>query len=38
VRVIAVRRERLRSVVGRLSAEDRERLDDALLIVLGLSR
>ena len=37
-KIIAVRRERLRSIVGRLSAEDRERLDDALLIVLGLGR
>lgn len=35
-KIIAVRRERLRRVVGRLADADRERLDDALRFVLGL--
>lgn len=37
-KVSAVRRDRLRQRIGALNPADRERLDQALLIVLGLSR
>jgi len=36
-KIVAVRRERLRQVVGRLADEDAGRLDQALLLVLGLA-
>jgi mRNA interferase MazF len=37
-RLIALRRDRVRSVIGRIDAETSEKLDRALLLVLGLSR
>ncbi len=36
-KIIAVRRERLRQVIGRLAAADLEELDLALELVLGLA-
>ena len=36
-RILAVPRERVRQVIGQVSRETRERLDRALLLVLGLS-
>jgi mRNA interferase MazF len=37
-RVLAVPRERVRQVIGRLDSQTMERLDQALLLVLGLAR
>lgn len=37
-RITAVRRERVRGLVGHLDPEGQERLDRALLIALGLAR
>lgn len=37
-KMLALRRERLRAVIGRIDSETGERLDRALLIVLGLAR
>jgi mRNA interferase MazF len=37
-KLIALRRDRIRQTVGRLEEEARDRLDRALLIVLGLAR
>lgn len=37
-RLLALRRDRVRRVLGKLDAETRERLDRALLVVLGLAR
>ena len=36
-RILAVPRERVRQVIGQVNRETRERLDRALLLVLGLS-
>lgn len=36
-KMVAVRRDGLRGVVGTISSETRDRLDQALLIVLGLA-
>lgn len=37
-KMIALRRDRIRSVIGRIESPDIEQLDRALLIVLGLAR
>ena len=37
-KMIALRRNRIRSVIGQVDAETSERLDRALLLVLGLAR
>jgi mRNA interferase MazF len=37
-KMIALRRDRIRSVIGQIDAETSERLDRALLLVLGLAR
>jgi mRNA interferase MazF len=37
-KLLALRRDRIRRVVGRLDAKARDDLDRALLIVLGLAR
>jgi mRNA interferase MazF len=37
-RILAVPRERVRQVIGRLDGQTRERLDQALLLALGLAR
>jgi mRNA interferase MazF len=37
-KIVAVRRERLRRVIGRLADEDTGRLEQALLLILGLAR
>lgn len=37
-KVVALGRSRIRRVVGRLPQEDMERVDGALLVVLGLTR
>jgi mRNA interferase MazF len=37
-KMIALRRERVRRVIGRIDAETSERLDRALLVLLGLAR
>jgi mRNA interferase MazF len=37
-KVTALRRDRIRRVIGRLDPESREALDRALMIVLGLAR
>lgn len=37
-RLVALRRDRIRRVIGRIDAETSEKLDRALLLVLGLSR
>ena len=37
-KIIALRRDRVRTVIGRLSEPDLLRLDEALLLVLGLLR
>jgi mRNA interferase MazF len=37
-RITAARRDRVRNILGHLQSHDRERLDKALLIVLGLAR
>lgn len=37
-KMIALRQDRVRSVIGHIDAETSERLDRALLVVLGLAR
>jgi mRNA interferase MazF len=37
-KMIALRRDRVRSVIGHIDAETSEQLDRALLVVLGLAR
>jgi mRNA interferase MazF len=37
-KLLALRRERIRRVIGRIDAETSEQLDRALLLVLGLAR
>jgi mRNA interferase MazF len=37
-KITALRRNRLREIVGRLEADQIDRLDRALLIVLGLAK
>ena len=37
-KMLAIRRERLRHVLGSIDSEASDRLDRALLIVLGLAR
>jgi mRNA interferase MazF len=37
-KIVAVRRDRIRSAIGRLDTATGERLDRALLVVLGLAR
>ena len=37
-KMAAIRHEQIRSVIGRIDAETSERLDTALLVVLGLAR
>jgi len=37
-KLVALRRDRIRRVIGRIDAETSERLDRALLLLLGLSR
>jgi mRNA interferase MazF len=37
-KMIALRRDRVRTVIGRLDSETMEQLDRALLVVLGLAR
>jgi mRNA interferase MazF len=37
-KMIALRRDRVRRVIGRVDAETSERLDRALLVLLGLAR
>src|SRR6187551_463030 len=37
-KLVALRRDRIRRVIGRIDAEASEQLDRALLLVLGLSR
>jgi mRNA interferase MazF len=37
-KMVAVRRDRIRRVIGRINAETSEQLDRALLLVLGLAR
>jgi mRNA interferase MazF len=37
-KLIALRRDRVRSVIGRLDSETTQQLDRALLVVLGLAR
>ena len=37
-KLVALRRDRVRRVIGRIDAETSERLDRALLLVLGLAR
>ena len=37
-KLVALRRERIRRVIGRVDAETSEQLDRALLLVLGLAR
>ena len=37
-KMIALRRDRVRSVIGRLDSETTQQLDRALLVVLGLAR
>jgi mRNA interferase MazF len=37
-KLVALRRDRIRRVIGRIDAETSERLDRALLLVLGLAR
>jgi len=37
-KMVALRRDRIRSVIGEIDAETSERLDRALLLVLGLAR
>jgi mRNA interferase MazF len=37
-KMVALRRDRIRQVIGALDAETLERLDTALLVVLGLAR
>lgn len=37
-RLVALRRDRIRRIIGKIDEETSERLDRALLLVLGLSR
>jgi mRNA interferase MazF len=37
-KLVALRRDRIRRVIGRIDTETSERLDSALLLVLGLAR
>jgi mRNA interferase MazF len=37
-KLVALRRDRIRRVIGRIDAETSEQLDRALLVLLGLSR
>jgi mRNA interferase MazF len=37
-KLLALRRDRIRRVIGRVDAETSERLDRALLVLLGLTR
>jgi mRNA interferase MazF len=37
-KLVALRRDRIRRVIGRIDTETSERLDRALLVVLGLAR
>jgi mRNA interferase MazF len=37
-KLLAIRRDRIRRVIGRIDAETSEQLDRALLILLGLAR
>ena len=37
-KLVALRRDRIRRVIGRLDTETAERLDRALLLILGLAR
>jgi len=37
-KLVALRRDRIRRVIGRIDAETSEKLDRALLLVLGLTR
>lgn len=37
-KLVALRRDRIRQVIGRIDAETSEQLDRALLLVLGLAR
>jgi len=37
-KLVALRRDRVRRVIGRIDAETSEQLDRALLLVLGLAR
>ena len=37
-KLVALRRDRVRRVIGRIDAETSERLDRALLVLLGLAR
>jgi mRNA interferase MazF len=37
-KMIALRRDRIRGVIGQVGAETSEQLDRALLLVLGLAR
>ena len=37
-KLVALRRDRIRRVIGRINAETSEKLDRALLLVLGLAR
>jgi mRNA interferase MazF len=37
-KLVALRRDRIRRVIGRIDAETSEKLDRALLLVLGLAR
>ena len=37
-KLVALRRDRVRRIIGRIDAETSERLDSALLLVLGLAR
>jgi mRNA interferase MazF len=37
-KLLALRRDRIRRVIGRIDAETSEKLDRALLLVLGLAR
>ena len=37
-KLVALRRDRIRRVIGRIDAETSEKLDSALLLVLGLAR
>jgi mRNA interferase MazF len=37
-KLLALRRDRIRRVIGRIDAETSERLDRALLVLLGLTR
>jgi len=38
LKLVALRRDRIRRVIGRIDTETSERLDRALLVLLGLAR